>query len=69
MKQEGKILGKTTTGMFTLKCLKLFVMWGWGAEGIEEESIKKLAYWQAAAPHKQLDEAEIKICFQLKGRV
>lgn len=31
--------------------------------------VKLPACWQAAAPHKQLDEAEIKICFQLKGRL
>ena len=38
-------------------------------EAVEEERVKKLANWQAAAAHKQLDEAEIKICFQLKGRL
>lgn len=33
-------------------------MWDWEDEGIEEERFKKLAHGQAAAPYKQLDEAD-----------
>lgn len=41
------------------------VVRGWEAEGVEEERVKQQANWQG----KQLDEAEIKICFQLEGRL
>lgn len=55
--------------MSTLTFLKLSYGVGKLSEGVEEERVKKAANWQAAAPHKQLDEAEIKIYFQLKGRL